>query len=76
VWRCDPETEGECTGNPEEDIFYYKIAHRNVQNIFCNEEDECDFTCEEGEQDCGEVMCSETNEEGVECYTELKTLPE
>lgn len=68
VWECDPEEE-ECTGNPDEDTWYYKIAYRNAKNIpACDAEDEtCDhFTCpEEGEAECREVLCSP---EGLEEY--------
>ncbi len=71
MWQCDPETEGDCTGNPDEDIFYYKIAYRNAQNISCNDVDECDYLCEIGEKDCGEVLCDESNGEEAECYTEI-----
>jgi hypothetical protein len=33
IWECDPEAtdEGEkCTGNPEEDIWYYKIVKKRL----------------------------------------------
>lgn len=62
VWECDPETEGECTGDEEEDTWYFKIAHRNAKNITsCDPQDEeCQqFQCpEEGEEACDEVLCA------------------
>ncbi len=62
VWTCDPGTEGECTSNPEEDTWYYKIAHRNAKNIpLCDPDDvNClPFQCaEENEEGCDEVICS------------------
>ena len=76
VWRCEPESESECTGNPAEEIFYYKIANKNVQNISCNEPGECDFACQQGEQACEEILCAETNKDGVECYTEISSTRE
>lgn len=68
VWKCNVEEDEECTGDPEEDTWYYKIAYRNAKNIpSCSAEDEeCDqFTCPEGgEEECSEVLCSpETLEE-------------
>ncbi|MCX6763229.1 MAG: hypothetical protein NTZ97_00630, partial [Candidatus Moranbacteria bacterium] len=76
IWECDPAStvEGEaCTNDPEEDIWYYKIAKRNASRIpLCDpEKDEtCQpFVCEEGEKDCSEILCDETTkeEQGVEC---------
>lgn len=62
VWQCDPEVADECTGNPEEDIWYFKIAHRNAKNIpYCDpNDDSClAFQCpENGEDECDEVLCS------------------
>ncbi|QQR65170.1 hypothetical protein IPH92_01135 [Candidatus Kaiserbacteria bacterium] len=61
VWECDSDVE-ECTGNPDEDIWYYKIAYRNAKNIpACDAgEEACDqFTCPEGgEAECNEVLCT------------------
>lgn len=63
VWECGAESE-ECTGNPDEDTWYFKIAYRNAKNIpACDAMDEeCEqFTCpEEGEVECREVLCSPT----------------
>lgn len=78
VWECDTEEE-ECTGNPDEDTWYYKIAYRNEKNIpNCSEEDEeCDhFTCpEEGEEGCREVLCSPTTLEEYHIETSC-TIPD
>lgn len=67
VWECDPVND-ECTGDPEEDTWYYKIAYRNAKNIpSCDPLSEaCEqFTCPMGgEAECTEVLCtSESLEE-------------
>lgn len=76
IWQCDPSLakgeEDACTGDPEEDSWYYKIANRKAFNIpLCDpEKDEtCQpFLCEEGEKDCQETLCDETNvAEGESC---------
>lgn len=74
VWQCDPAStvEGEaCTGDPESDIWYYKIIHRNAKNIpLCDPNDEnCTaLVCDPGEKDCSEELCSENNvPEGETC---------
>lgn len=61
VYECDPEAE-ECTGDPTEDISYYKILRRNAANIpLCDPVDEnCEaLTCPEGEAECEMVLCSD-----------------
>ncbi|HBO16807.1 MAG: hypothetical protein UR69_C0001G0228 [Candidatus Moranbacteria bacterium GW2011_GWE2_35_2-] len=70
VWECDPESfeEGEaCTGNMEEDVWYFKVVRRNASDIpFCDPDadEECEpFLCSEGEKDCGEEFCTEENME-------------
>ena len=70
VWNCDPlseEEEGErCTGDEEDDIWYYKIIKKNAGRIsFCAEGDEeCEpFFCGENEPDCEFVFCNEENRE-------------
>lgn len=60
VWLCDSAAE-ECTGDPEEDIWYYKYAFRNAKNIpACETEDEtCEyFSCAENETDCYKIQCN------------------
>lgn len=75
IWNCDPEStvEGEaCTGDPEMDVWYYKIAQRNASRIpLCNPETDetCQpFLCDLGEPECAEVLCdSETVAKGEIC---------
>lgn len=65
VWNCDPnsQVEGEaCTGDAENDTWYYKIIKRKAANIpLCDPNDEnCTaLTCPEGEKDCEEIFCTE-----------------
>lgn len=70
VWECDPQSseEGEaCTGEAEEDVWYFKVARRNAGNVpFCDPEEDEDclpFLCAEGEKDCEEEFCTEENME-------------
>lgn len=76
VWKCDPNStvEGEaCVNDPEKDIWYYAVAKRNAANVpLCDpdKDETCDpWTCQEGEKDCSETLCDDTNkeEQGVEC---------
>lgn len=76
IWECDPASvvEGEaCTGDPEADVWYYKIAERNAGNVpLCdpNIDESCEpWTCEPEEKDCGEILCNEENkiEQEAEC---------
>jgi len=76
VWECDPASTipGEaCTGDPEEDSWYYNLAKRNAANIpLCDPEKDESCTpmlCESGEKDCEEIYCNEENklEQEVEC---------
>ena len=73
VYECDPETE-ECTGDPEEDTWYYKLIQKNGANIeVCNPaEEECaELSCGVAESDCEEILCDEETlsdaGEGVYC---------
>ncbi len=65
VWKCDPTSTKEdtmCTGNPEEDTWYYKLFRRNAKNIpLCDPsaEDCAAYVCPEGERDCEETFCDE-----------------
>lgn len=68
LWECDPESsvEGEaCTGDPENDSWYFQVAQRNASKIpLCDPDtdENCDpWTCEEGEKDCSVIFCDETN---------------
>lgn len=76
IWKCNTALmeggEGACTGNEDEDIWYYKNAQRKAYNIpLCDpEKDEncLPFQCNEGEKDCQETLCDETNvPEGESC---------
>lgn len=70
IYVCDPEAE-ECTGDPVEDTWYYKLIDRNAKNMpLCDPSDEsCEvLTCPEGEADCTITFCDPTTaDEGVEC---------
>lgn len=83
IWQCDPESSEEgppdgeaseaCTGDPEEDIWYYQIVKRNAMNIpLCDPNDEnCDaLTCDPLlEKDCEIILCDEETaaEQEAEC---------
>lgn len=74
IYVCDPAPEADgddCTGDPEEDTWYYQRIERNAQNIpLCDPNDEdCDaLTCPEGEAECSYVLCDEeTVGEGETC---------
>lgn len=75
IWECDPESdeEGEkCTGNTDDDIWYYEIVRRNAAYIpSCDPADEdCEaLVCGENEPECEYVFCNDDNKEdqGVEC---------
>lgn len=60
VYICDPEEE-ECTGDIEEDTWYYKLISKKAANIdICDpEEEECEeLFCEEGEENCEITNCN------------------
>lgn len=66
VWECDPQSdvEGEaCTGDPEADVWYFKVARRNASRIpLCdpNTDENCQpMLCEADEIDCEEMLCTE-----------------
>lgn len=62
VWVCDETVPDECTGDPEEDTWYYKYFYRNASNLpLCDPaEESCDaFVCFVGEASCGEVTCTD-----------------
>lgn len=65
IYTCDPELE-ECTGDPEEDTWYYKkIVKRasNIPNCDPNNDEECVISCEVGEEDCEETLCINEEED-------------
>lgn len=66
VWKCDPGSvvEGEaCTGDPESDVWYFKVVKRNAGRIpLCDPstDENCQpMICEEGEEECEEILCTE-----------------
>ncbi|HBR79314.1 MAG TPA: hypothetical protein DEA46_02715 [Candidatus Moranbacteria bacterium] len=69
VWECDPESdvEGEmCTGDPEEDVWYFKVINKNASRIqTCDASDEdCNaLVCAQNEPDCEFVFCNSENME-------------
>jgi hypothetical protein len=74
IWKCDPNSteEGEaCTGDADNDIWYYKLFFRNAKNIpNCDPDDEdCTaYVCDPGEKDCSEELCTPENvPEGETC---------
>ncbi|HLC95212.1 MAG TPA: hypothetical protein VJH89_01870, partial [Patescibacteria group bacterium] len=59
----------ECTGDPLEDTWYYKLISRNAKNIpLCdpNEEDCEALTCPLGEAECEMTLCDVGNADGIE----------
>ena len=77
IWECDPESmeEGEaCTGDSEEDVWYYQLQKRNASNVpLCNPEEDEDcqpMSCNSYiEKDCETVYCDEKTaiEQETEC---------
>ena len=69
VRNCDPlgrQKDRLCTGDPDKDIRYYKIIHKNSNKISsCDvNEEECEpLFCGENEPDCGFVFCNKDNKE-------------
>lgn len=84
VWECDPlsEIEGEkCTGNAEDDIFYYSLKRRKASNVpLCNPnlDETCDpILCDPKlEKDCAEIFCDEKTKiaQEVECSDPVEYL--
>ncbi|HRY82871.1 MAG TPA: hypothetical protein P5232_04215 [Candidatus Moranbacteria bacterium] len=77
IWECDPAStvEGEaCTGDEENDIWYYQIARRNASLIpLCDpdKDENClPMDCDPStENDCEIIFCNDENkiEQEVEC---------
>ncbi len=84
IWKCDPNSnvEGEgCTGDAENDIWYYNIVKRNASRIpLCDLKDEnCQaLVCGENEPECEQIFCNDENkkEQGVECNDPVKYTEE
>jgi hypothetical protein len=68
TYLCDPAFE-ECTGNPDEETWYYKILFRNAYNFpncDVDTDPECNlYSCPDGELGCEELLCTD------EALTEL-----
>lgn len=63
IRKCDPEVDGTeiCSGNPEDNTWYYKMVYKNAKNVAkCGvDAEDCNpFQCMEGEDDCREVLCT------------------
>ncbi|MFA5961292.1 MAG: hypothetical protein WC848_01245 [Parcubacteria group bacterium] len=76
AWFCDPasDVDGEaCTGDPDNDNWYYKLSKRNASKIpLCDPvtDETCQpMLCDPGEKDCEDIYCNEENkiEQEVEC---------
>lgn len=72
IYVCDPVEDGDdCTGDPEEDTWYYKIIKRKAFNIpLCdpNTDEDCEaLICPEGEAGCSYELCEEGNVDEIEC---------
>lgn len=70
LWECDPESDvdGEkCTGNPEEDSWYFQVIKRNASRIpLCDSatDENCEaLVCGENEPECKYEFCTEENME-------------
>jgi len=82
IWECDPasDVEGEkCTGDPDNDIWYYQIARRNASRIpLCDpdKDDNCKpMECDPAtEKDCSVTFCDEITKvaQKVECSDPVK----
>lgn len=62
VYVCDPLEDEECSENPDEQIYYYKIINKNARNIVpCGlPAEECPaVSCAPGEPECEEILCDE-----------------
>ena len=73
VYYCDPEYE-ECTGDPEEDTWYYKRITKQGNRFPVCESGECpDVSCTETESGCEVEFCDPEGEE--ECSDQEAFLP-
>lgn len=77
VWECDIEIDGECSDDPEENIWIYKIVSKKAATIAACEASEeklgCDeeLSCTEGEEDCLYQYCDEeSTSDGIRCSTD------
>lgn len=70
LWECDPESDADgekCTGDPEEDSWYFQVIKRNASRIpLCdsNTDENCEaLVCGENEPECEYIFCTEENME-------------
>ena len=70
VYVCDPESESECSEDPDEQVSYYKLIEKKAYALpACDASDpDCPApTCAYGE-DCNEILCDEaTKSEEEQC---------
>jgi hypothetical protein len=70
VQSCD---EGDCLGDNEEDVWYYKIVTKKAYSLpDCNKEEALcrSLSCQDGEKNCTETQCNPSEvEEGISCFT-------
>lgn len=83
VWECSVEIDGECSEDPEENIWIYKIVNKKASTIVACEATEeklgCDgeLSCTENEEDCSYEYCSEESiSDGIRCSTDSDILKE
>lgn len=65
IYECDPQIE-ECTGDPEQDVWYYKQVEKVASSVsFCDPAitEECpELSCTFGEYGCKEIYCDPKEE--------------
>jgi len=52
IEACEEGSDEECTTT------YYKIVYRNAQNVSCDFDNTCDYSCSIDEADCGDIFCN------------------
>ncbi len=70
ITECDPSSDSQCPGNPDERINYYKLVNKKASAVaICDSSDpDCPpIVCSAGE-DCQEILCDEsTKTKDEEC---------
>ena len=61
VWQCDPSIEGDCTGEADEDIWFYSLVEGTTKYMCDNREEDCDPSAcvDDPNADCEMIYCSE-----------------
>ncbi len=79
VNQCDPSVDPSCSSDSSEQTSYYKLIHKNANNItaVCNEDASGGISCPElmcntGEDNCSYELCQIGNADGIECSSELE----